>query len=116
MNTDIRGLNAALDLQYRARGCGERELRVNGVHLSRRGAHEREGHDVLCRIAALEMSRSVIRMARCGVVLVGGQPVLVLWVVVIVVGVGVQQRRHTRRRNQRRDEQQPQSTVHTVSV
>jgi hypothetical protein len=105
VNTNIRVSNAALDLHYRARRCGKGELRVNGVHLWRRGAHEREGHDVLCRIAALEMSRSVILMGRCGVVLVSGQPVMVLGVVVIVVGVRVQQRRHTRRRNQRRDEQ-----------
>lgn len=105
MNTDIRGSNTALDLHHRARRRGERELRVNGVHLWRRGAREREGHDVLCRIAALKMRGAVIRMARCGIVLVGGQPVLVLWVGVIVVAVRVQQRRHTRRRNQRRDEQ-----------
>ena len=116
MNTDIRLLNAAFDLHSRARRRREGEFHVNGVHLWRRGAPEREGHDVLCRIAALEMSRSAIRMARCGVVLVSGQPVVVLGVVVIVVGVRVQQRRHTRRRNQRRDEQQRQGAVHTVSV
>jgi hypothetical protein len=116
VNTDIRVLNAARYLHDRAGRCGESQLPVHGVHAWRRGAHEREGHDVLCRIAALEMSRSVIRMARCGVVLVGGQPVLVLWVVVIVEGVRVQRRRHTTRRNQRRDEQYRQSAVHPVSV
>lgn len=105
MNTNIPVLDAALDLHGRAWGCGESELRVDRAHVWRRGAHEGERHDVLCRIAALETGRCVIRMARCGVVLVGGQPVLVLRVAVIVEGVRVQQRRRTRRHHQRRDEQ-----------
>jgi len=116
VNTNIHVSNAVLEDHLRGGCCGEGELRITGVHLWRRGTHERERHDVLCRVAALQMCRSVIRMARFGVVLVDGQPVVVLGVVVIVVGVRVQQRRHTRRHHQRRDEQQRQGAVHTVSV
>ena len=116
MSTDIRVSNGVLDRHLHA-GCGRKgELRVNAVHLWRRGAHEHERHDVLCRIASLQMSRSIIRMARRGVMLVGGQPMVVVGVVVIGVSVSVQQRGYTGRRNQRRDEQQRRGTVHTVSV
>ena len=116
MNTDIRVLNAALYLHDRTGRFGECQLRVNGVHVWRRGEHEREGHDVLCRIAAVEMRSSVIQMARCGVVRVDGQPVPVFRMVVIVEVVRVQRRRHTRRRHQRRDEQYRQGTEHRVSL
>ena len=62
------------------------------------------------------MSHPVVRTARCRVVLVSREPVVVLRVIVIVVGVRVQQRRQTGRRNQRRDEQQRQDAVHRLSL
>jgi hypothetical protein len=71
---------------------------------------------VLSRIAALEMSDSIVAMASGRVVLMSGEPVVVLRVIVIVVGVRVQQRGHARGRNQGRDEQQRQGAVHTLSV
>ena len=113
VNADVSVSNPVLDLNLHARCCGENELRVNRVRLWRRGAHNHEGHDVLCRSAALQMRRSVIGMVRRRVVLVGRQSVVVLRVVVIVVGVRVEQGRDARRREQRWDEQQRQGAVHT---
>jgi hypothetical protein len=71
---------------------------------------------MISRIAALEMSHPIVRMTWHCIVLMSRKPMMVLRVIVIVVGVRVQQRRHTRRRNQRRDEQQRQGAVHTFSV
>jgi hypothetical protein len=116
VNADIRMSNAALDLHLYPRYCGEGELRVSGVNLRWRGAHERERYDVPRWIAALQMSRSVIRMARCGAVLVGRQPVMVLGVVVILVRVRVEERRYAEHRNQRRDEQHCQRGMHNLSL
>ena len=116
MNTDVCVSNAALDAHLHAGRCGKRELRVNGVHLRWRGAHERERHDVLSGIAPLQTRRPVVGMARRSVVLVGGQPVVMFGVFVFLVGVRVQHRREARGRHQRRNEQQRQGAVHTVSV
>jgi len=46
------------------------------------------------------------------VVLVSGKPVMMLRMIVIVVGVGMEQRHHAGRRNQRRDEQRCQGAMH----
>jgi hypothetical protein len=46
------------------------------------------------------------------VVLVSGKPVMVLRMIVMVVGVGMEQRHHAGRRNQRRDEQRRQGPMH----
>ena len=62
------------------------------------------------------MSDTVAWMARCRVVLMRGKAVVVLRVIVIAVGVRVQQRRQTDRRNQRRDEQQREDAVHMPSL
>jgi hypothetical protein len=43
-----------------------------------------------------------------------GKPVVVLRMIVIPIGVGVQRKRHARRRDQRRDEQQRQDAVHNA--
>jgi hypothetical protein len=77
---------------------------------------ERERYRVLSRIAALQVGSSVVRMRRLRVVLVGGKPVVVLRMIVIVVDVRVQQRRHAGRRNQRRGKQQRQHAMHTLSL
>jgi hypothetical protein len=116
MDADVRASNAALDLYFRRWRCGKADLRVNAVHLRWCGAAECVRNGVLSRITALHMSHSVVRMARCRVVLVSREPVVVLRVIVIGVGVCVQQRRQRIRRNQRRDEQRRQDTVHTVSL
>jgi len=116
VNTDVEVANRALELNFRNCRRREGELRIDDLNLRRRCADERERQDVLSRVAAHQMSRWVIRMVPCRVVLVGGQPVVVLGVVVIVVGVRVQRRRQTGRRNQRRDEQQRQDAAHTVSL
>ena len=116
MNTDVCVSNVALDAHLHAGRRGKRELRLNGVHRRWCGAHERESHNVLSGIAPLQMRRPVVGMARRSVVLMGGQPVVMFGVFVILVGVHVQQRRDARRRHQRRNEQQRQGAVHTVSV
>ena len=116
VNADVCISNAPLDFDLHDRCCWMSEFRVNRVHLWRRGAHEREGHDVLSRIAALQTKRSVIGVVRRRGVLVGRQPMAMLRVIVAVVGVRVEQDRHARRREQRRDEQQRQGADHTVSV
>lgn len=116
MDSDVRKSNAALNRQLHVRYCGGRLLRVRGLQLGRRGTDERAGHRVISRIAALEMSPSVVRMTWRRVVLMRRGPMTVLRVIVAVVGVRVQQRRQARRHNQRRDEQQRQGAVHVVSV
>ena len=84
------------------------------MHLWRRGTHERQGHDVLCRIAALQMSNSIIGRTGRLVMFMSRKPMVMLRMIVIVVGVGVQHRHHAGRRNQHMDEQQRQDTVHEV--
>ena len=116
MNTDIRVPNAALDLHLHAGRCGEPEFRVNRVHLRWTGPDERERHRVLTRIAALQVSSAAVRRRRRRVVPMGGRPVMVLRMIVIGVGVGVQQRHHAGRRHQRRDEKQRQHAVHPPSL
>jgi hypothetical protein len=51
------------------------------------------------------MSRSIVQWARREVVVVSRESVVVLRVIVIAVGVRVQQRRPAGRRDERRDEQ-----------
>lgn len=116
MNAEVRISNSPGDLQLWNQRSRRRVLRVNAVHLWWTRTHERERYRVLSRIAALQVSRSVVRMRRPRVVLVGGRPVVVLRMIVIVVGVRVEQRRHAGRHNQRRDEQQHQSAVHQLSL
>lgn len=116
MSTSIRLPGPALDLHLPSACSRERELRISSVHVRRSGADEREGYRVRCRVAVVQARRSVIGMARRGVVLVGGQPVMVLGMVVTVVRVRMQQRRETGGRDQRLNEQEHQHTVHAVSL
>ena len=116
MNTDIRVSHAAVNMYLRAGRCPEGELRVSSVHLRRCGTDECVRNRVFSRIAALDMSEPVVRMARWGVVLMRRKSVVVLRVIVTAVGVRVQQRRQTERRDQRRDEQQRQDAVHIPSL
>lgn len=62
------------------------------------------------------MGQSLVRVARGGVVLMRREPVVVLRVIVIAVGVRVQQRHGAGRRDQRGDEQQRQGAVHMPSL
>ena len=116
MNPDIRVSHAALDLNLATARYRDGELRMDGVHLRWRRTHERDRHGVLSRIAALQMSHSVVGIARWRVVRMSREPMMVLRMVVILVGVRVQQRRHAERRNQRRDEQQRCNAVHKLSL
>ena len=116
MHPDVRVANAALDLYLRTGCCGERELRVSRVHPGRCSANECVRNCVRTRIAALQTSHSVVRMSRWRVVLMRRKAVVVLRVIVLAVGVRVQQRGETGRRNQRRDEQQRQDAVHASSL
>ena len=94
MNTHIPVSNAALGAHLHAGRCGERELRVNGMHLRWARTDERERHRVLTWIAALQVRSSVARMGCFRVVLMSGKPMMVLRMIVIVVGVGVQRGHH----------------------
>jgi hypothetical protein len=112
VNADVCVSNTALDPYLRARRWGKRNLRVSSVYLRRCDADECERNPVLSGIAAFHMSCSVIRMRRLGVVLVKGKRVNVLRMIVVIIGVGVEQRPHAGSRNQRRDEQRCQGAVH----
>jgi hypothetical protein len=90
VNADIRELNAVRELHLRRRRCGQADLRINGVHLWWSGTDERERNGVLSWIAALQMRHSIVWMRRHCVMFMGRQPVVVLWMIVIVVGVRVQ--------------------------
>ena len=116
MNTDICVSHRVFDDELRAGRSADGELSVGRVHLRWCGRDECVRHRVLSRIAALEMSDAVLRMARRRGVLMRGKTVVVLRVIVIAVGVRVQQRRQTDRRNQRRDEQQREDAVHMPSL
>lgn len=105
MNPDVRRAHVARDADVgpgRRRG---REFRVRGVRLQRRGANECVRNRVLSRIAVLETSRSVVSCARDELVAVSRESVVMLRMIVIAVGVRMQQRRPAGRRDQRRDEQ-----------
>ena len=71
---------------------------------------------MLSRIAAIQVSCPVVRSSRWRVVLMSRQPVMVLRVIVIAVGVRVQQRHDAGRRDQRRTEQQRQDAMHMSSL
>ena len=90
MNPNFGVSNGPLDLQRRCWRGGQRDLRVDGVYLRRRGTNERERNSVLSWIAALQMRHSIIGMDRHSGVFMGRQPVVVLRVIVIAVGVRVQ--------------------------
>ncbi len=92
MNTDVRVSNGALDPCLRIRHRGKRDLRVSRVQLWKRDADECVRHRVLSGIAALQMSFPVIICDWRCVVRVRRQPVVVLWMIVIVVRVRVQRR------------------------
>lgn len=68
------------------------------------------------RIAAVQVSRADIGRNSEGLMPVGRQPVVMFRMVVIVVGVGVQRRRHTGHRHERRYEEQHQGSVHPISL
>ena len=112
MNPDVRVANAALDLHVRTQRCGKRDLRVSSMDLRRCGTDECERNRVLSWIAALQMRCAVVRMRRLRVVFVSGRSVMVLRMIVIAVGVGVERRHHAGRRNQRRNEQRRQGAMH----
>lgn len=116
MHADIRVSNRSFDPPLWNQRRRYPDRCVCSVHERWSGTHEREGHRVPPWIAALQVTAAIFRMCRLRVVLVGGKPVMVFRVIVIVVGVGVQQRRHARGRNQRRDEQRCQGAMHTMSV
>lgn len=113
VNADIRIPNSRFDLQLWTQRCGRANLCNNRVMLRRSGAGERERNRVLCRIALVHTSSAVGCTRRRPVVVMDGKPMVVLRMIVIRVGVGVQHKRRARRRDQRRDEQQCQDAVHT---
>lgn len=62
------------------------------------------------------MSRSVVPCPRDELVAVSRESMVVLGMIVIAVGVRVQQRRSADRRDQRRDEQYYQDALHRLSL
>lgn len=112
MNTDIRISNGGFDLQLWHERNRWPDLSVNGVDLRWIRTDECERDRVLSRIAALQVSRSVARTRGFRVVLMSGKPVMVIGMIVIRVGVGVQHGHHAGRRNQCRNEQQCEGAMH----
>ena len=112
MNTNIHISNGRFDLQLWHEGNPWPEFSVNGVDLRWIRTDECERDRVLSRIAALEVSRPVVRMRWLRVVLMSGKPVLVLRVIVIGVVVDVQQRHRAGRCDQCRNEQQCEGAMH----
>ena len=82
------------------------------MHLGRSCADERERYGVLSGIAASQMRRVVVAVCDDPVMLMSCEPVVVLWMIVVVVDVSVQQGHCPRRGDQRRNEQQRQRAVH----
>lgn len=112
MNTHIHISNGGFDLQLWHERNRWPDLSVNGVD-QRWICTDECGRDrVLSRIAALQVSRSVVRMRWLRVVLMSGKPVMVLRMIVIRVVVGVQQGHRAGRRNQCRNEQQCEGAMH----
>jgi hypothetical protein len=114
MNANVGGSNDALELSLRFWRRRQADVRVDGVHLRRSCAQERERHEVSPRIAALQMRTSVRVIRHERAMLVESRPVVVLRMIVMAVGVSVQQRRHAGRSHQRRDEQPGQDALHSV--
>jgi hypothetical protein len=112
MYADVRVTGAALHSYLRSGCCEDREFRRRRVHPRRCAANECVGNHVLSRVAAFETSRCVASTARRRVVLMSRKAVMVFGMIVIDVGVRVQQRHDPERRNQRGDEQQRQDAVH----
>lgn len=112
MNTDIHTSNDGFDLQLWHERNRWPDLSVNGVDLRWIRTDECERDRVPSRIAALQVSRSVVRMRWLRVVLMSGKPVMVLGMIVIRVVVGVQQEHRTGGRNQCRNEQQCEGAMH----
>jgi len=90
-------------MRYRQRR--DDELGGNRLSLRRTGTMEGEPNGVLSGIALLQVSHSVYGMSRCGVVLMGSEPVVVFGMIVIGVGVYVQRGRPAGRPDQRREQQ-----------
>ena len=112
MNADIRISNNPFDLQLWNQRSRRSDPRVSSVQVRWTRTDERERNRVRSRIAALQVSRSILRIRWLRVVLMSGKPVMVLRMIVVVVDVGVQQGHRARRHNQRRDEQQRQQAIH----
>ncbi len=93
MNADLRISNSRFDLQLWTQRCRLDNLRINGVGLWRSCADERKRNAVLSRFAVLQPNQPLVRMTWSRIVHMSRKSVVVLSVIVIVVGVGVQQRR-----------------------
>lgn len=113
MNADVRISDSRFDPQLWTQRWAGADLCINCVMLRRSGAGDRERNRVLCRIARVQTSSAVGRTRRCPVVVMNGKPMVVLRMIVIRIGVGVQGKRHARRRDQRGNEQQRQDAVHS---
>jgi hypothetical protein len=90
VNADIRVSNGAFDLQLGHRRCDQADYRLDSVHLCGSGADERERNDMLSWIAALQVRNPIVSMGRHHLVLMGSEPMVVLRMIVIVVGMRVQ--------------------------
>ena len=112
MSTEVRVPNGALGPGLRNRQVGKHELRIHDLHLRRRRAQIHERHHMRSRIAMPKASRSLPGVTVGHLVLVGRQPVVVLWVIVPIVGMRVQRGGDSRRRDHRSDEKQRQRAVH----
>ena len=91
MHTDVAVANAALDLYLRVACYGQRELRLACVHVRRCGTDEYVRNRVPSWIAPLATSQSLVGLVRRGFVLMRGEAVVMLDVIMIAVGVHVEQ-------------------------
>jgi hypothetical protein len=112
VNTEIRISSGGFELQLWQERNRWPDLNVNDVDLRWIRTDECERDRVLSRIAAPQVNRSVVRVRWFGVMLVSGGPVVMLRMIVIVIGVGMEPRHHAGRRNQRRNEQHCEGAMH----
>jgi hypothetical protein len=113
VNPNVRVQRCERVLELRRQCPWNVDVRVERMHLGRRGADERKRCGVLSGIAAFQMGRLVFAVRGDTVMLVSREPVVMLGVIVVVVDVGVQQGHCPRRDNQRRNEQQRQPAMHS---
>jgi hypothetical protein len=113
VHANVRIPDRRFDPQLRSQRRRQDSRRLDGMGPWRRRAGEREGNGVLCRLTFVQTCGAPGAARRRPVVVMGGQPMLVLGMLVIPVDVGMQRKRHARRGDQRRDEQQRQDAVHT---
>jgi hypothetical protein len=116
VNPNVFRLRRHLDLELRRWPSAKTDISVETMRLRRSCTDECERDCVRSRIAAFQMRRGVFAVCDHAVMLVSGEAVVVLGVIVVVVGVGVQQGHRARCGDQHQNEQQRHRAVHNMSL